>query len=521
MGNTKTYHLANILDLKSNMRIAIDEAVQKDADGNYLINVGYLRVSTDQQAEFGYGLEIQEDAIVHYCTSNGYTNLLLFVDDGYTGTNMDRPALQTLIDYIKAYNTGKSHIRVISLIVARIDRLGRTLLGTLQFLQDYIISSKDSKSTVNQNKEDIDFISVAENYCRIDRNNPQSKFLLMLFCSLAEFDRDQIVLKLKRGRTARAASGKWPGGGRAPYGYRYDPKSGSLVIVPEQAEIVREIFRLYIEEKMVPQKIAERFGFCGDSAIAQILRRKTLTGCVTWNGEEYAGNHEAIIPLETWEAAQEELERRSSHRTATHYLLSGLVFCGECGAKMRYQMWTRGRPKLICYSQQASKASLVKDPNCDNEKYWADEVEEAVTQELFRLTYLGNTEKIKSPTGVNPIAVLQKELAAERKGLSRLYDWVKDGEEPDDILDEKIQNTKKKIRHIQAQIREEEDKATINMKLQKTRQILRTLESTWPYMTEAERQTVCQELIDRITIFKNGTIKVDLKLKSFLINNQK
>ena len=517
----RTYHLKNILEMRSNMKIVIDDAVRQDEDGNYLVNVGYLRVSTDRQADLGFGLDIQESDIVRYCTANGFTNLVLFIDDGYTGTNMERPALQAIISYINDFNDGRSHIRVDSLIVARIDRLGRTLLGTLQFIQDYIVSAKDSKnSTVNRNKEDINFVSVAENYCRIDKDNPQGKFLLMLFATLAEFDRDQIVEKLRRGRTARVASGKWMGGGNTPYGYRYDKESSSLLVVPEEAEVVREIFRLYIEEKMPPQKIAERFGFSGDRAITQILRRKSLTGCIVYNGEEYPGNHEAIIPLETWEAAQEELERRSVHRTSSNYLLSGLVYCGECGAKMRYQKWGKPGTKLVCYtSQQSSNKRFGTAENCDNERYWSDDVEQAVIQELFRFTYLGQEENKKTANTVDPIGVLQKELAAERRRLSRLYDF-EDEDEDDDVLKEKILDVKKRMAHIEAQIREEEEKSSIDKKIRKARDILRTLKSTWPHMSDLEKQTVCQELIDRVVIYKDGVIDVHLKLKSYLLNEE-
>ena len=517
----RAVHLHTILEPRSNVKIVIDDGVELDEDGNYLVNVGYLRVSTDRQADLGFGLDIQQADIVRYCTANGFKNLALFIDDGYTGTNMDRPALREIIAHIEDFNAGRSRVRVSCLVVARIDRLGRTLLGTLQFIQDYIVSAKDSKnSAVNRNREDISFVSVAENYCRIDRDNPQGKFLLMLFATLAEFDRDQIVEKLRRGRTARVASGKWMGGGKTPYGYRYDRETSSLLVVPEEAAVVRDIFRLYIEEKLPPQKIAERFGFSGDRSVTQILRRKSLTGCIVYNGVEYPGSHEAIIPLAVWEAAQEELERRSVHRTSSEYLLSGLVWCGECGAKMRYQQWGKRGRKLVCYSQQTNKKNLIRDENCANERFWADEVEKAVIGELFRLTYLGREDNRKSGGAVDPIAVLRKELAAERRRLSRLYDF-EDEDEPDDVLREKIQDVKKRMAHIDAQIREEEEKASIDKRLRKARGILRTLESTWPHMTDLEKQTVCRELIDRVVIFRNGGIDVHLKLRSYLLNAEK
>ena len=138
---TKNHKLSNILDLSPYMKIAIDNGVQLDENGNYLINVAYLRVSTDRQADLGYGLDLQEASVTNYCNLNNFSNLVLFIDDGYTGTNMDRPALQGIISYIQDFNHGKSNIRINTMVIPRVDRLARTLLGTLQFIQDYIVTS--------------------------------------------------------------------------------------------------------------------------------------------------------------------------------------------------------------------------------------------------------------------------------------------------------------------------------------------------------------------------------------------
>jgi site-specific DNA recombinase len=289
-----------------------------------------------------------------------------------------------------------------------------------------------------------------------------------------------------------------------------------LIVVPEEAEKIREVFRLYIEEKMPPQKISDRLGFKGDKQIRDILTRKSLTGCIIYLGEEYKGQHEAIISLERWQEAQDELEKRSVHRAESNYLLSGLLVCGQCGAKMRYQKWNKnGECKLICYSKQKSKPNLVKTDDCDSEYFWATDVENAVVSELFRMTYLGNEDVKKSAATIDPSEALAKELKTAKQKLSRLYDF-EDGE--DDVLADKIYALKERIKQLQIQLNDEEAKKRISRKIEKAKSIFRSLESTWPHMTDKERQSVCQELIDRVVIHKDGVIDVHLKLRSYLVN---
>lgn len=514
--------LKNILELQPFMKILIDKNVEMDENGNYLINVAYERVSTDRQADLGFGLDIQEKDILGYAQSNKLENLVVFIDDGYTGTNMERPALNGIIDLINRFNDGKIHIRINMMIIPKIDRLGRTLLGTLQFIQDYIVASTDSKgSLINKNKDDINFISVAENYCRIERNNPQGKFLLMLFASLAEFDRDLIVEKLKKGRTQRVSSGKWMGGGIPPYGYVYDKEIGKLVIVPEEAKNVADVFRLYIEEKMSPAKIAKALKFNNEKLVTNILKRRTYAGYIVYNGIEYKGEHEAIISEKRWEEAQDAMELRSVVRSESNYLLAGLLQCGHCGAGMRYQKWDKktGEYKILCYSQQKSKPYLVKDENCDLEKYWGADIENAVIAELFKLTYLGSETK-KTTTTFDPLAALNEELKTEMRKLSKLYDFESDmgDDDEDDVLKDKILNTRKRINEIRAQIESEREQAKIKRKVKRAKEIFRSLESTWEYMTPQEKQGVCKELIDKVKVYNDGRVDVYLKLKSYLIN---
>ena len=516
----KKHKLKNILSLERYMKIAIDEYVEMNENGDYAINVGYLRVSTDKQADEGYGLEIQEQAVVDFCNRCGFKNLVLFIDDGVTGTKMDRPALNGIVKMIENYNNGKTHFKVNAMIIPRIDRLGRTLLGTLQFIQDYIVAEKEAKNTTkNRNKESIEFYSVGESYCRVEKNNPQSTLLLGLFATLAEYDRDQIVKKLKDGMLARVSKGKWMGGGRVPYGYTYDKDVGKLQVVPEEAEKIREAYRLFIEEHISPQKIADRLGFKGERVVSEILRRKTLTGCLIYLGKEYEGEHEAIIPLERWEEAQDEIEKRSVHRAQSNYLLSGLVYCGDCGAKMRYQKWGKGT-KIVCYSTQKSKAYLVKDENCNNKTYWADDIEKAVIETLFEFSYEGNSKNKKTEAELDPIEQLEKNLKNARIRLGRLYDLYSENADEDTILFEKISRQKEIIRQYERELEKEKRTHQIKRKIDRANKIIDSIKDTWHSMSDTEKQSTCQDLIYRVVVSTDGEIDLFLKKDRFVKNEE-
>ena len=332
----------------------------------------------------------------------------------------------------------------------------------------------------------------------------------------------KIVKKLKDGMISRVEAGKWPGGGNIPYGYNYNKTTGILEVIPEQAEKIREIFRLYIDEKMSPQKIATRLGFKGEKIVMNILRRKSLTGCIEYKGKEYQGLHDAIISLDKWEEAQDEIATRSVHRTDSEHLLSGLLQCGECGSRMRYQKWNKqGDCKIVCYSTQKStqesKPYLVKDESCDQERFWASDVEEAVVETLFQMSYLASQQPSSSKPHFNPMEAIMRELKAEKMKLGRLYDF--DDEDEDDVLKDKILATKARIKELERQLRDEQQKATITKKVEKAKNIIRNLKEQWPNMTAQERQNVCQELIEKIVVYKDCSIDVRLKLRSYLVQH--
>lgn len=498
-------------------KILIDGIIEPDERGVYLINVGYERVSTEGQVE-KYGLDIQEKDILGYAKGSGLNNLIVFIDDGVTGTTMDRPALNNIKALILAYNAGQSKIKINRFTVARLDRLGRTLLGTLEFIQEYILTAADQQQAhkatgskiVSKNKETINFNSVAESFCRVDGDDPMGKMMLAMFAMLAEYDRNQIVKKLSEGKKVRAKKGYFPGGGGIPYGYYYDANSGKLEINPEEAEKVKEVFRLYLDERVPPDKIATMLGFSHDSHVRLILKRETYIGTLNWGAIKSENAYEPIIDVDTFDRAQMELKARSSNRGASDNLLSGILYCGHCGGHMRYQKWgPHGRKKLVCYSTvKSAKARHKKAEDCEQGLFWADEVENAVLSKLMQM----KLPEVKEVGIIKAAATstTKQDLDKEKKRLQRLYAIACDAEDDGGVSLEMVEESKKRIAELTKQLIEEQERAVRSSKAKMVVDKLHNLSEAWPSYTDKQKQNIMHDVVESVEIFNNYTIKVHL-----------
>ena len=321
----------------------------------------YIRVSTDAQREEGYSIDAQKQMLEAHCISRGIKDYEFYIDGGYTGSNTDRPELQRMLNDAKTGAVG--HV-----IVYRLDRLSRSQKDTLYIIEDVL------------NPHNVDFTSINEH---MDTSAPIGRLMLGILSAFAQLERENIRERTRMGMRERVKSGLWPGGGRIPFGYDYDREKG--ILVPNQdAETVRRIYALYIRGYSLG-KIAQMVGLKYEKLAYQILTRKSNAGFICYNGEEYMGRHEPIVSLETYEQAMENLRSRSVKKLFTsEYLLTGLLYCGKCGAKMRYQKWGKTGCKIVCYSQDKSKTHLIKDPDCKNARLWADDVEDTVVRDLFR-----------------------------------------------------------------------------------------------------------------------------------------
>lgn len=260
-----------------------------------------------------------------------------------------------------------------------------------------------------------------------DHPDPLQSALQTLGVKGVSLDRSR---RIRASMHARALEGQ--GLGRPPYGYR-NGDGGRLEIVPEEAEVARSVFRLYTDGglglRLIAQHLNEggtvtrRGGRWSVVAIRDILRNPVYMGTYTRYGLRLPKSHKAIVPPETFRAAQDETrERRPVSRLAVRepFLLSGLAYCAYCGNKMmgvtRRQTWRRkdGRRTRAVYRyyQCQSKNNMGV---CGYHTWRATQLEDVVLAEVKQALNRKRSGRLSPNAG----AVLESSRAADVRNAER------------------------------------------------------------------------------------------------------
>ena len=158
----------------------------------------YIRVSTESQEE-GYSIDEQKDRLLAYCKAHGWIVVAIFIDPGHSGSNLNRPAMQTMIEAAERRDAD-------AVLVYKLDRLSRSQKDTLYLIEDVFMPNG------------VDFISMQEN---INTASVFGKAMIGVLSVFAQLEREQITERTMMGRDGRAKEGKWHGGGTEPIGYDY------------------------------------------------------------------------------------------------------------------------------------------------------------------------------------------------------------------------------------------------------------------------------------------------------------
>lgn len=381
----------------------------------------YCRVSTREQAKEGYSIGEQQERLKKYCDAMGWKNFELYVDGGFSGGSVERPALKRLIRDIK---NGK----IEKVVVYKLDRLSRSQKDTLILIEDVFLSNG------------VDFVSMSENF---DTGTPFGKAMVGILSVFAQLEREQIKERMMMGNEARAKEGKYCGG-CSPIGYDYI--DGELKLNDFEALQVREAFKLILEN-MSPRRIAKifnekgyktKFGSWSGDRVRYVLKSPLYVGRVKYAGEYFDGIHEAIVSEETFNDAQKILEKRfeevKTNRNAgkaTTYL-GGFLICGRCGAKYTKQLQLSKRSDgsyyryhyFVCNSRNKKRAESVRNPHCKNKNWNIEKLTNIIFDEIRKLSLDPNYfEEVRDDSiQEDKRSVLEAEIEKIDAQLSRVMD---------------------------------------------------------------------------------------------------
>lgn len=439
----------------------------------------YIRVSTEKQAEEGNGLDSQRRDILSYCERNGMTVRRWYEDDGYSGANMERPALKELIsDCMRG--------KVKNLVAFKLDRISRSMIDGIYMIERVF------------QPNGVDFRCVHD--C-VGYTSPMEQAATQMMAVFAQLDKNTMMLRMRGGMLERVKQGYWYGGGNLPYCYNYDPERGILIPIPERAEQANKALSMYIAGYS-DARIAKKLGYRTETVVKSILTGVVNVGKIYYKGNIYQGRHDPIFSEDRFRLAQEmRKSRRRSRAKKDPYLLTGLCVCGVCGCRLRYQTWTGGRKALWCCSHDKSLNYLPNfSPDCTAKAVDAETVEREVEREIVKIS-LDLSDRKRKP-GKSRKDALKEQAAKEKRKLSRLYDLYADGNE---VIVDKIRETETRI----AELEKEANEAATG-KETATEKKIKKLANVWDTLSKQEQNTLLKIIIDNIVIV-NDDIKINLK----------
>ncbi len=472
----------------------------------------YIRVSTLEQAQEGYSIGVQTEKLQAYCLARGWDIVSIYTDPGFSGSNMERPALNRMLSDIKSGC-------IDMVLVYKLDRLSRSQRDTLYMIEDLFL------------KNNVDFISMTENF---DTSTPLGRAMIGILSVFAQLEREQIKERMAMGNVARAASGLWRGGSGAPIGYNY--VDGHLVINEYEAMQIRLIFDLFlkgytfhgIQKELQSRGYTNSYGSWKNAPIiSKVLQNTTYIGMVRYAGEEYQGQHEAIIDKDIWDRAQirlnEVLRGLSEHQKSpfkASKLLSGFIWCGDCGARYFYHCSTHkntagARVKYehyTCYTRAAHK-TMRRAERCKGKTWRYKELNKVVIDEIMKLHFDETlieemiTAKHSQSKEEEHALALKTRLLELDKQLNKIMDLYALGSIPLETVSEKADIISKERETLSLELDTLKPKEPV-LSIERTKELVNSADYIFSQASLEEQRTFVSSLIEKIVLQANGDVDI-------------
>lgn len=382
-----------------------------DNYNNQVFNVGvYVRLSRDDEdKEFGYSNSIvnQKDFLTRYVLNSGWCLVDYYIDDGYTGTNFDRPDFKRMINDIESK-------RINMVITKDLSRLGRNHVSTGFYMEEYFPG------------HNIRYVAITNGIDTFARHNSNNEMAPFLFAYNEMYAAD-ISKKVRTTFDSKRLNGQFIGA-FAPYGYKKSLDNKSVLVIDEKtASTVKHIFDMYLTGsgyehiastlnlEGVPSPVAykaqngnyknpkSQVVLWNSDTIRKMLRSPTYAGSLAQN--KYIkvnykikklrniprcnwiiveNTHEAIVDRESFDLIQEMIENgtvKGKQPEYSQHLLSGLIYCGECGAKMTFNKTPNGNSYTICSNYKRFRRMNI----CTRHSFLERKLEVTIIGELKKL----------------------------------------------------------------------------------------------------------------------------------------
>jgi site-specific DNA recombinase len=299
----------------------------------------YTRKSTEEGLDQEFNsLDAQRECAEAYIQSQRHERWTLvprhYDDGGFTGANIDRPALKQLLTDIESG-------AVDCVVVYKVDRLSRSLLDFARIMEVF-------------DKGGVSFVSVTQ---QLNSSSPMGRLTLNVLLSFAQFEREIISERTRDKVCAARRKGKWIGGYQI-LGYDLDPLTRKLVANQVEAEQVRRVFKIFVRKSSLAatlegieslgikfkgwtSKRGRHYGGVSfnRAGLVRLLKNHIYVGEINHKGTIYPGEQPAIVDRELWDRANQLLAsigrgKETTRRVRQDLLLSPLLYCAVCGSRM-------------------------------------------------------------------------------------------------------------------------------------------------------------------------------------------
>ena len=473
----------------------------------------YVRVSTQNQMGGDYNsLETQRERLQAYVHSQEDWEVhQVYEEGGFSGAGLNRPALQAML-------TDIARGEIDCVLAYKIDRLTRNqrdFYWLIDCFEQYKVS----------------FISVTQHF---DTSNAMGRLLRNILLDFAQFEREMTSERTRDKMEQRAQKGYW-NGGNPPFGYRSQDRK--LVFHPEEAEIVRLIFKIFISsgslakvrQELKARGLKTRKGKeWSKTSIDNVIRNPVYIGKLRYRGQTYPGQHEPILEegLFLRSQAMHKTEVHVSTRIKRPFLLRGLLRCEDCGSMMTPH-YTKKKTKdghRLYFYYRCSKTMHYDKSVCKVRRVGAEEVENLVVEDIGKLIsdsnlLISSIEQLNHghDQQLEPLRGEEKQLQSRSRELEKEANNYVSALGKGTLSIERLENALKvvedekqivgsRLREIQEQLEEIEFKQFDH---QLIRENLTKFQNTLSTLTEDEKAE-CLQLILKDVVLSKKTIQLNI-----------